>query len=102
IYASTYNSATPFGNINGETILTCHFPHLRLNVGKFYLEARLDEYVNEKQYDVIDGICSFEVIRTDAFRWPWHPAWCAYHEELNWSVDSIGPNELVGSEVEKN
>jgi lipopolysaccharide transport system ATP-binding protein len=102
IYASTYNSAAPFGNINGETILTCHFPHLRLNVGKFYLEARLDEYVNDKQYDVIDGICPFEVIRTDAFRWPWQPEWCAYHEELNWSVDSIGPNELVGSEVEKN
>lgn len=40
-----------FGNWSGETLLTCRFPSLRLNVGKFYLRATLDESRHGVKYE---------------------------------------------------
>jgi lipopolysaccharide transport system ATP-binding protein len=76
-----------FGNQKGETLLTCRFPSLKLNVGHFYLRTHLTEPPNGDVYERLDGICQFEVIRTNkAILWGWQPDDCAYFEESHWTV----------------
>ncbi len=65
VYAWAYNPEITFGNQEGETLLVCRFPSLRLNVGQFSLRVFLNEPPHEEIYEKLDGICSFEVIRTD-------------------------------------
>lgn len=76
-----------FGSENGESFLICHFPSLRLNVGQFYLRAAFIEEPHGNLYERLDGICPFEVIRTDkTIIWGWHPEDCTYHEQWRWTV----------------
>ena len=69
----------------GETVLVCKFPSLRLNVGQFYLSTHLTEPPGGEDYEQLDGICPFEVVRTDeTMLWGWHPEACSYHERWEW------------------
>jgi lipopolysaccharide transport system ATP-binding protein len=78
-----------FGDKKGECVLTCHFPSLRLNVGRFFLRTHLTEPPGGQAYETLHGICSFEVVRTDkTIVWGWQPDDCTYHEEWSWKVDS--------------
>ncbi len=71
----------------GESLLICRFPSLQLNVGQFYLRIYLNEPPQGEIYEKLDGICSFEVIRTDKTNpWGWNPDDCAYHEHWHWTV----------------
>jgi homopolymeric O-antigen transport system ATP-binding protein len=79
-----------FGSKSGESLLVCRFPSLRLNVGKFWLRLHLNEAPpNTGAYDDLDGICPFEVVRTDSKLWGWNPNDCAYHERWNWALDIV-------------
>lgn len=94
IYAWAYYPEIRFGEHDGESLLICRFPSLRLNVGKFYLRATLDQRLEHgERYEEIDGICSFEVCRTDSHRWGWDTQDCVYHEECYWSVDAGRPDK---------
>ena len=76
-----------FGNQEGETLLTCRFPFVRLNIGQFYLRANLSEPPGGEVYESLDGICPFEVIQTEkATLWGWHPSDCTYREEWQWTL----------------
>jgi lipopolysaccharide transport system ATP-binding protein len=71
----------------GETVLVCKFPSLRLNVGQFYLRTYLSEPPGGENYEQLDGICTFEVVRTDeVMLWGWHPEACSYHERWEWMM----------------
>jgi lipopolysaccharide transport system ATP-binding protein len=88
VYAWAYYPEVKFGNQEGESLLICRFPSLRLNVGEFYLRVYLNEPPQDEIYEKLDGICSFSVIRTDkAIAWGWNPDDCAYHEQWDWTVD---------------
>jgi len=85
-----------FGRTVGETVLTCCFPALRLNVGRFHLRTHLAGPPGGEFYERLEGICEFEVVRTDSMLWGWHPEDCAYHEEWDWKVEtSDGNRKLV-------
>ena len=87
IHAYAFNPGVKFGTVAGETVLTCRFPAPRLNVGKFYLRTYLSEPPNQEVYEMLDGLCPFEILRTgDTVLWGWRPNVCAYHEECSWSV----------------
>ena len=78
----------------GETLLTCKFPSLKLNVGHYHIRAHLSEPPGMEFYQTLDGVCPFEVVRTeDARLWGWDPNACVYHEEWSWTVDfqAYGP-----------
>lgn len=91
IHAFAYNPDVNFGRNPGETILICRFPSLRLNVGRFHLRVFLSERPNEELYEMVDGICPFEVVRTDEHvLWGWRPEVCAYHEQWTWKVNEAG------------
>jgi lipopolysaccharide transport system ATP-binding protein len=89
IYAWAYDPDIKFGRHEGETLLVCRFPSLRLNVGHFVLRAFLTEPPGGDIYEKLDGICPFEVIRTDkTIFWGWNSGDCAYHENWDWTVGS--------------
>jgi lipopolysaccharide transport system ATP-binding protein len=76
-----------FGNWEGETLLICHFPSVRLNIGQFYLRANLSEPPGGEVYERLDGICPFEVIQIEEARlWEWHSSDCTYHEQWQWTL----------------
>jgi lipopolysaccharide transport system ATP-binding protein len=87
IHAYAFNPHVQFGTVAGETVLTCRFPALRLNVGKFHLGTYLSEPPGQEVYEMLDGLCPFEIVRTgEMVLWGWRPNVCAYHEEWSWSV----------------
>jgi lipopolysaccharide transport system ATP-binding protein len=78
-----------FGNQAGQSLLKCRFPALRLNIGQFYLRTHLTEPPGGKVYEILDGICSFEVVQTEKTRlFGWNSADCTYHERWDWELDS--------------
>ena len=87
VYMWANHPEVMFGREQGESLLVCRFPSLQLNVGQFYLRIYLNEPPHDEIYEKLDGICSFEVIRTDKTNpWGWNPDDCAYHERWHWSV----------------
>jgi ABC-type polysaccharide/polyol phosphate transport system ATPase subunit len=83
-----------FGARPGTTLLQFHLPNVRLNVGKFHLRTWLGEAPGGNDYEVLDNICEFEVVREDqAGPWGWRPEICAYHEEFRVKVveEQSGP-----------
>jgi lipopolysaccharide transport system ATP-binding protein len=88
IHAFALPPKVQFGSSSGETLLVCHFPALRLNVGHFYLRTFLSEPPGREVYETLEGICQMEVVRTDdAIAWEWRPDACAYHEQ--WQFDAV-------------
>jgi lipopolysaccharide transport system ATP-binding protein len=82
-----------FGSESGCSVLFCHFPQLRLNVGQFHLRVYLSGPPGTEVYETLDGICQFEVVRTDrSAPWGWRPEVCAYHEECMWGVTNATIN----------
>ena len=76
-----------FASQFGSSSLVCRFPKLHLNVGQFYLRAYLSGPPGAEVYEILDGICHFEVVRSDRnVLWGWRPETCAYHEHYCWTV----------------
>jgi lipopolysaccharide transport system ATP-binding protein len=79
-----------FGSHSGCSLLVCRFPDLRLNVGRFCLRTFLSEPPGGDLYETLDGICNFEVVRSDRnIVWGWRPEACAYHEQYTWSATNV-------------
>jgi lipopolysaccharide transport system ATP-binding protein len=90
IYAYAFNPEVRFGSIAGETVLTCRFSAPKLNVGKFHLRTYLSEPPGQEVYELLDGLCPFEIVRTgDMVLWGWRPNICAYYEDCSWRVSDI-------------
>jgi lipopolysaccharide transport system ATP-binding protein len=91
VHAFTYHSGAYFGSRPGETVLICRFPQLKLNVGRFHLRTFLSEPSGGELYESLDGICPFEVVRTDESpMWGWRPEACVYHEDWDWERPTVG------------
>jgi lipopolysaccharide transport system ATP-binding protein len=79
-----------FGTDIGESVLTCRFPALRLNVGRFHLRTHFTGPPGGEVYERLDGICGFEIVGTEhSILWGWHPENCAYHEQWGWTVETF-------------
>jgi lipopolysaccharide transport system ATP-binding protein len=79
-----------FGNVPGQSVLTCRFPHLRLNVGQFYLRTFLAEPPGGELYETLEGVAHFEVIRSDqGSPWGWKSDTCSYHEDSVWETSDV-------------
>jgi homopolymeric O-antigen transport system ATP-binding protein len=90
-HAFAYYPDVLFGEAAGISQLTCHFPHLRLNVGEFYLRTWLSEPPGGEFYEILDGICHFQVTRSDRqLLWGWRPEVCAYYEDCRWTTSKLG------------
>jgi lipopolysaccharide transport system ATP-binding protein len=98
VYTWAYHPEVQFGKHQGESVLVCRIPSLRLNVGQFFLRTFLTEPPHGEIYEKLDNICSFEVIRTDkAIAWGWNPDDCAYHEQWDWTAVAAGTIENIAT-----
>jgi ABC-type polysaccharide/polyol phosphate transport system ATPase subunit len=89
VHAWAFYPECSFGQEMSESVLTCRFPSLRLNVGQFHLRTHLTEPPEGEVFERLDGVCPFEVVRTnDSVLWGWRPDACAYHEHWSWNIDS--------------
>ena len=89
IHAYAFNPNVKFGTVAGETMLTCRFPAPRLNVGNFHLRTYLSGPPGQEVYELLDGLCPFEIVKTDEMAlWGWRNV-CAYHEDWSWSVTDV-------------
>jgi lipopolysaccharide transport system ATP-binding protein len=87
IHSSAYYPDIIFGKKSGRSILSCNFPEIHLNVGVFFLRTFLAEPPGAEIYEYLDGVCEFEVVRSDrAVLWGWRPEVCAYHEQCSWTT----------------
>jgi hypothetical protein len=78
----------------GETLLICKFPSLKLNVGRYHIRTYLSEPPGLEFYEILDGLCSFEVVRTrDTILWGWDPAAFVYQEEWNWQLEPLSSDK---------
>jgi lipopolysaccharide transport system ATP-binding protein len=88
------------GTADGETVLVCRFPSLRLNIGQFHLRTYLTEPPGGEIYEQLDGICPFEVVRIDeTILWGWHPEACSYHERWEWTINNANKSENAGGKL---
>jgi lipopolysaccharide transport system ATP-binding protein len=98
VYTWAFHPNVRFGNQEGETLLICRFPSLRLNIGRYHLRVHLTEPPGGEIYERLDGICPFEVIRPDDQKlWGWHPEDCAYHEQWEWRLDTAHRAQIAES-----
>jgi lipopolysaccharide transport system ATP-binding protein len=91
IHSSFYQDTT-FGAGSGCSVIECQFPRLLLNVGQFDLRTCLIEPTGQI-HEILDGICSFEVVRIDKTQlFGWRPEICIYHEEHAWKAVDVTSN----------
>jgi lipopolysaccharide transport system ATP-binding protein len=97
IHAWAFYPQVRIAATEGEAVLVCRFPALRLNVGQFYLNTYLAEPPGGEVYERLDGICPFEVVRRDEILWGWHPEICSYHERWEWTINNANKSENSGA-----
>ena len=84
-----YSCDQPYATKAGTTRLRCILPQIRLNVGSYSLKAYFSEPPGGRVFSVIEGVCPFQVVRTDPSQyWGWRPDACVYHEAASWTVDA--------------
>lgn len=73
-----------FGNEPGTTLVQFFVPKIRLNRGHFRLRIWLTQPTGGEVYEMIDGICGFEVVRLHdhAIIRNWPIDACVYHDEF--------------------
>jgi lipopolysaccharide transport system ATP-binding protein len=90
IHEQVYYPRHRFGDKPGRSVLTCRFPHLRLNVGQFYLRTFLAEPPGGELYETLEGAAHFEVVRSDSGSpWGWRADTCSYHEDCAWDTSDV-------------
>jgi lipopolysaccharide transport system ATP-binding protein len=93
VHAWALHPQVRFGSTEGETLLVCRFPSLRLNVGQFSVNTHLTEPPGGEVHERLEEICQFEIVRTDeTMLFGWHPEFCAYHEQWEW--EQMDANEI--------
>jgi lipopolysaccharide transport system ATP-binding protein len=96
VLAHAYYPDQIFATEPGTTVLLCKFPNLRLNVGRYYLRTLLGapEGLSSRPYEVLEGICPFEVIKTgNTASIPLGADRCAYFEDFEWhKIERVSAN----------
>jgi lipopolysaccharide transport system ATP-binding protein len=72
----------------GIYVLSCIIPSLRLYMGKYTVKCYFSEPPGGKVFEVLEGICPFEVVMYETNRslFQWVPSTCAYIENANWNI----------------
>ncbi len=72
----------------GQVQLRCVLPQPRIYMGCYRLVTHLADRASLEQYEVIDGICPFEIVMDSVSReYVWVPGACAYLEDAEWSAN---------------
>ena len=81
----------------GTYQLVCTIPKLRLYMGHYTLRVHLKEQAGGREFEVLDGICPFEVVMYGRDReGGWWRGTCTYLEEGSWEVSRVN-EKLFGN-----
>jgi len=71
----------------GQVRLRCVLPQPRIYMGRYHLVTHLADRASLEHFEVLDGICPFEVVMDGIAReYPWIAGTCAYLEDATWST----------------
>lgn len=83
----TFDSEREVCRSAGVFELVCRIPKLRLYMGSYSLRIYLSEPPGGEEFEVLDGICPFEVAMHGHYReFQWQEGSCAYIEDCDWRV----------------
>jgi lipopolysaccharide transport system ATP-binding protein len=75
----------------GTYRLVCTIPKLRLYMGNYTLRVHLKEFAGGREFEVLEGVCPFEVVMYGKDReGGWFRGTCTYLEEGSWEVGRLG------------
>ncbi|MDB5301369.1 MAG: transporter ATP-binding protein, partial [Phycisphaerales bacterium] len=91
LYFWCHDTEHPMAREAGTYHLVCRVPNMRMFMGDYTLRVHLKEQAGGKEFEVLEGICPFEVVMYGRDReGGWHKNTCAYLEEGNWEVSKVG------------
>lgn len=83
----TFDSERPVCREPGVFEMICHMPKLRLYMGSYTLKFYLSEPPGGDMFEIVDGICPFEVVMHGHYReYEWQDGTCNYIEDCDWQV----------------
>jgi lipopolysaccharide transport system ATP-binding protein len=83
----TFDSEQAVGRSPGVFELVCRIPKLRLYMGNYSLKFYLSEPPGGEMFEIVDGICPFEVVMHGRYReFQWQEGSCNYIEDCDWHV----------------
>ena len=85
----THDKTLPMCRHPGTYLLKCRVPHLRLYMGNYRLRVFFNEPPGGRTFQVLEGICPFEVKMQDFRLFQWMPKESAYLEDFHWEVQQI-------------
>lgn len=84
----------------GQHRISCKVPTLRLYKGKYSISIYFSEYYGGKRFELLEGICPFEVVlheRKDKNNWI--PELFKYFEDTNWEISTLADNDQISSRL---
>ena len=102
IHLWLFDSETPILRSPGFHRLKCTIPTARLYMGRYSLKAYFTQPPGGDTYEILDGICPFEVVMHGRHReFPWQPGTCSYLEDATWSIqEALDPASQLRSSVQ--
>jgi lipopolysaccharide transport system ATP-binding protein len=90
IYFWAHDPEHPMCREAGVFRMVLNIPKLRLYMGNYTLRLHLKEFAGGREFDMIDGICPFEVVMYGLDReGGWYRGMCTYLEEGSWEARKI-------------
>ncbi|HSU65291.1 MAG TPA: ABC transporter ATP-binding protein [Tepidisphaeraceae bacterium] len=90
IYFWAHDAEQPMCREPGTYRVSFTIPRLRLYMGNYTLRVHLKEFAGGREFEVLEGICPFEVVMYGQSReGGWHRGMCTYLEDGAWTVERI-------------
>jgi lipopolysaccharide transport system ATP-binding protein len=93
-YVWLYDSEQPICRTSGRHRLVCHIPRIHLYQGSYTLDVQLAERFGGRHFDVVNGVCRFQVLHDQAREGGFEPGEAVYVEDCRWEVTSVEADRL--------
>ena len=91
LYFWCHDTEYPLAREPGTYHLVCKIPKMRMFMGDYTLRVHLKEQAGGKEFEVLEGVCPFEVVMYGRDReGGWYKNTCTYLEEGQWEVNKVG------------
>ncbi|MEM5871828.1 MAG: Wzt carbohydrate-binding domain-containing protein, partial [Candidatus Aenigmatarchaeota archaeon] len=80
------NSEKPICTKKGITHVRCVIENIRLYMGRYSIDVFFGCALSKLLYDVVEGVCLFEVIMDRYREYEWQPNTCKYVEDCYWEL----------------
>jgi len=90
LYFWCHDTEHPMARQPGTYHLVCRIPKMRLFMGDYTLRVHLKEQAGGKEFEMLEGICPFEVVMYGRDReGGWFKNTCTYLEDGDWNVEKV-------------